>query len=72
MKLLKDPSFRRLFFRPAIPSRFQQRRWAKVHDILFNDVRFHATHTTQDRILEKYRDKLGRKAREYVVSRGCF
>jgi len=31
-------------------------------------VRFHATHTTQDRILEKYREKLSRKAKEFVFN----
>jgi hypothetical protein len=37
-----------------------QRRWAQVHD-----VRFVATHRTPDSVLEKYRHKLVRKAKEY-------
>ncbi|KAI9843180.1 MAG: hypothetical protein M1837_006542 [Sclerophora amabilis] len=36
-----------------------QRRWARVHD-----VRFLATHRDPDRILEKYQDKLDRKAKD--------
>ncbi|OAX78340.1 hypothetical protein ACJ72_07355 [Emergomyces africanus] len=36
-----------------------QRRWAQVHD-----VRFLTTHHDPDRVIEKYRDKLDRKARE--------
>ncbi|KAI9739583.1 MAG: hypothetical protein M1834_006301 [Cirrosporium novae-zelandiae] len=39
--------------------RTTQRRWARVHD-----VRFLATHPQPDRVLEKYRDKLSRKAKE--------
>lgn len=37
-----------------------QRRWAQVHD-----VRFVATHRKPDSVLEKYRHKLDRKAKEY-------
>lgn len=37
-----------------------QRRWAQVED-----VRFLVTHQRTDKIAEKYRDKLQRKAREY-------
>jgi len=39
--------------------RSSQRRWAQVHD-----VRFVATHQQPDRVLEKYKDKLDRKAKE--------
>ncbi|MCJ1234118.1 hypothetical protein MMC14_002076 [Varicellaria rhodocarpa] len=39
--------------------RLNQRRWAQVHD-----VRFLATHRQPDRILEKYKEKLDRKAKE--------
>ena len=41
--------------------RLNQRRWAQVHD-----VRFVATHRQPDRILEKYKEKLDRKAKEYA------
>jgi Sec7-like guanine-nucleotide exchange factor len=40
-----------------------QRRWAQVHD-----VRFLATHGQQDRVIEKYKEKLERKAKEYASS----
>ncbi|KAI9665015.1 MAG: hypothetical protein M1821_006463 [Bathelium mastoideum] len=43
--------------RSAPPLRGHRRRWAQVHD-----VRFLATHVSKDRILDKYRDKLDRKA----------
>ncbi len=36
-----------------------QRRWAQVHD-----VRFLVTHQQSDRIIEKYKEKLDRKAKE--------
>lgn len=39
--------------------RASQRRWAQVHDI-----RFLVTHAQPDRVLEKYKDKLAKKARE--------
>ncbi|OXV05622.1 hypothetical protein Egran_06609 [Elaphomyces granulatus] len=39
--------------------RAQQRRWAQVHD-----VRFLATHRDPNRVLEKYKEKLDRKAKE--------
>lgn len=41
-----------------LPAVSTQRRWAQVHD-----VRFLATHGTQERILGKYKDKLDRKAK---------
>jgi ATP synthase F1 complex assembly factor 1 len=40
--------------------RQSQRRWARVHD-----VRFTANHGVQDRIIDRYKDKLDRKAKEY-------
>ena len=40
--------------------RVAQRRWAQVHD-----VRFVATHRRPDRILEKYKEKLEKKVKEY-------
>ncbi|KAF2671407.1 ATP11-domain-containing protein [Microthyrium microscopicum] len=64
MKVPKNPSIRRLFFKPGLVPRFQQRRWAKVQDIRINDARFLATQATQERVFEKYRDKLSRRAKE--------
>ncbi|KAF2842854.1 ATP11-domain-containing protein [Patellaria atrata CBS 101060] len=46
--------------RVSTPLRASQRRWAQI----INDVRFLATSQAQQRILEKYRDKLDRKAKE--------
>ncbi|ATY62032.1 F1F0 ATP synthase assembly [Cordyceps militaris] len=46
---------RRRLLLPAAPV---QRRWAQVHD-----VRFLTTHSTAQAVLDKYRDKLDRKAR---------
>lgn len=39
--------------------RASQRRWAQVHDI-----RFLVTHAQPDRVLEKYKEKLAKKAKE--------
>ena len=39
-----------------------QRRWAQVHD-----VRFLVTHQQNTRVVDKYKDKLQRKAKESVV-----
>ncbi|KAI9814867.1 MAG: hypothetical protein M1832_005669 [Thelocarpon impressellum] len=57
-------NLRGLILRPPISGRppllrGSQRRWARVHD-----VRFLATHPVPDRILEKYKDKLERKAKD--------
>lgn len=49
----------RIATRPPIVYRPLQRRWARVHD-----VRCLATHGNGDRIVDRYRDKLDRKARE--------
>ncbi|KAK8020462.1 ATP11 protein [Apiospora arundinis] len=46
--------------RPA----FQQRRWAQVHDVRFQDVRFLATSQISRSVTEKYKEKLARKAKE--------
>ena len=46
---------------PSNPLRLQ-RRWARVHD-----VRFVATRGDSKSILEKYRDKLDKKAKELVL-----
>lgn len=54
----------RHIFTPRSPQlRQSQRRWAQVHN-----VRFVATEQFEARVLEKYRDKLERKAREFVFS----
>ncbi|KAK8048802.1 ATP11 protein [Apiospora phragmitis] len=46
--------------RPA----YQQRRWAQVHDVRFQDARFLATAQVSCSVTEKYREKLDRKAKE--------
>jgi ATP synthase F1 complex assembly factor 1 len=53
------PILRRTAWSSSAPFRCYQRRWAQVHD-----VRFLATHQSSDKVLEKYREKLERKARE--------
>ncbi|KAK8114222.1 ATP11 protein [Apiospora kogelbergensis] len=46
--------------RPA----FQQRRWAQVHDVRFQDARFLTTSQISRSVTEKYKEKLARKAKE--------
>jgi hypothetical protein len=60
----KNTSIRRLFAaRTALPPRsLNQRRWARVYD-----ARYLATQGQQDRIFDRYREKLGRKAKEWVL-----
>jgi len=53
------PLLRRSAWSSAAPFRCYQRRWAQVHD-----VRFVAQHSTQNRVLNKYKDKLDQKAKE--------
>lgn len=53
------PILRRTAWSTSAPFRLYQRRWAQVHD-----VRFLATHQTADKVLDKYREKLEKKARE--------
>lgn len=53
------PILRRTAWSSSAPFRCYQRRWAQVHD-----VRFLATHQSSDKVLDKYREKLERKARE--------
>lgn len=53
------PLLRRSAWSTAAPFRCYQRRWAQVHD-----VRFVAQHSTQNRVLDKYKDKLEQKAKE--------
>jgi len=63
MPPFRYPSIRYLLGRGSLPSWQNQRRWARVHD-----VRFLATHGAQERIIDRYRDKLDRKAKTYVSS----
>ncbi|KAI9834584.1 MAG: hypothetical protein M1819_002960 [Sarea resinae] len=68
MALLRPPSsttFRTVLGIRSAPylRGIQQRRWARVHD-----VRFVATHHEPNRILDKYREKLDRKAKEEGLS----
>ncbi|KAH8603164.1 F1F0 ATP synthase assembly protein-like protein Atp11 [Bisporella sp. PMI_857] len=58
MATLRVPSLRNVVSGAAPYLRASQRRWAQVHD-----VRFLATQQP-DRILEKYKEKLSRKAKE--------
>ena len=53
------PILRRTAWSISAPFRCYQRRWAQVHD-----VRFLQTHQSADKVLDKYREKLERKARE--------
>ena len=54
----------RHFLRKGVPSLLPkpQRRWARVHD-----VRFVATLPQSEKVFEKYKDKLERRAKEYVI-----
>lgn len=58
MASFRSPAIRNLISGAAPYLRASQRRWAQVHD-----VRFLATQQP-DRILEKYKEKLARKAKE--------
>jgi ATP synthase F1 complex assembly factor 1 len=59
---LRIPALRHAFRQPLSNPRFFQRRWAQVQD-----VRFLATHGTEERILSKYKDKLASKAKQEGV-----
>ncbi|KAJ4300874.1 hypothetical protein N0V90_002962 [Kalmusia sp. IMI 367209] len=59
MASLRIPAIRHLARQPLANPRICQRRWARVQD-----VRFHATHGAQERILAKYKDKLESKAKQ--------
>lgn len=59
MASIRTPAIRHCLRQPLPNLRTYQRRWAQVQD-----VRFLATHGTQERILAKYREKLDRKAKE--------
>ncbi|MCJ1339950.1 hypothetical protein MMC09_005242 [Bachmanniomyces sp. S44760] len=56
---IRAPALRYVFGGNGLLLRGYQRRWAQVHD-----VRFLATHGQPDRVTEKYREKLDRKAKE--------
>jgi ATP synthase mitochondrial F1 complex assembly factor 1 len=60
MAALRVPALRNVVSGAAPYLRTSQRRWAQVHD-----VRFLVTQQS-DRVLEKYKEKLDRKARAYV------
>lgn len=59
MSTIRVPALRHTVSGAAPYLRATQRRWAQVHD-----VRFLATQQS-DRVLEKYKEKLARKAKEY-------
>lgn len=64
MASFRSPAIRHLLCNSSSHLRPVQRRWAQVHD-----VRFLATHIpAQEKILNKYRDKLDRKAKEEGLS----
>ncbi|KAK2751876.1 hypothetical protein FQN55_008618 [Onygenales sp. PD_40] len=59
MASIRAPAVRNIIGGSGPLLRNVQKRWAQVHD-----VRFLATHHEPDRVLDKYRDKLQRKAKE--------
>ena len=59
MASIRTPALRHTIFGAAPYLRALQKRFAQVHD-----VRFLATQQS-DRVLDKYREKLERKAKEY-------
>lgn len=60
MSALRLPTLRHVFGSKAAPSLGSiQKRYAQVHD-----VRFLVTHHEPDRVIEKYREKLDKKAKE--------
>lgn len=62
MVALGAPALRNIIIGAREPClRGVQRRWAQVHDL-----RFVATHRKPDRVLEKYKEKLEKKAKEYA------
>jgi ATP synthase F1 complex assembly factor 1 len=60
MAAIRVPALRNVVSGAAPYLRTSQRRWAQVHD-----VRFLVTQQSE-KVLEKYKEKLDRKAREYV------
>ena len=63
MAVIRAPALRHIIGESAPYLRGSQRRWAQVHD-----VRFLATHRESDRVIEKYKEKLDKKAKEYASS----
>lgn len=59
MSTIRVPALRYIISGAAPYLRASQRRWARVHDVRF------VTTQHSDRVLEKYREKLDRKAKEY-------
>ncbi|KAI1082753.1 ATP11-domain-containing protein [Whalleya microplaca] len=59
MATLRTPALRNLLLGRQLRAPAYQRRWAQVHD-----VRFLATTQASRNVIEKYREKLDRKARE--------
>jgi hypothetical protein len=59
MSTFRNYLLRRLSGRPPVLHKPHQRRWARVHD-----ARYLATHPVQERITDRYREKLERKAKE--------
>ncbi|KZM23228.1 uncharacterized protein EKO05_0008310 [Ascochyta rabiei] len=59
---LRIPTLRHALRQPLPNPRLCQRRWAQVQD-----VRFLATHSAEERILSKYKDKLASKAQKEGV-----
>ncbi|KAK8089842.1 ATP11 protein [Apiospora hydei] len=66
MATLRTPMLRNLLGRQlrTVRPAYQQRRWAQVHDVRFQDARFLATSQISRSVTEKYREKLDRKAKE--------
>jgi ATP synthase F1 complex assembly factor 1 len=60
---LRLPTLRHCLRQPLPNPRLTQRRWARVQD-----VRLLATHGAQERIMEKYKEKLERVAKEKGLS----
>lgn len=61
MASLRTSTFQNLLRSRAPLLRYQQKRWAQVHD-----VRFLATHHDPNQVLDRYRSKLHQKAKECV------
>ncbi|KAK7969480.1 ATP11 protein [Apiospora saccharicola] len=66
MATLRAPMLRNLLGRQlrTVRPAYQQRRWAQVHDVRFQDARFLATSQISRSVTEKYKEKLDRKAKE--------
>ncbi|KAK7922936.1 f1f0 atp synthase assembly protein [Apiospora marii] len=66
MATLRVPMLRNLLGRQlrTVRPAYQQRRWAQVQDVRFQDARFLATSQVSRSVTEKYKEKLDRKAKE--------